>query len=715
MAVIGYIRKHSAIAVILVGISLVAFLVGPNLIDWARNVLGYSTGPGTVREVGIINGKSISLAEFDGLSMKNVELTKINQQKADLTATEIYDIKNQTWDQKLNELIMNEEYDKLGLTISPDEMIDLLRGADPHRLIKQYFVGESGIYDPNLVVQYMQNIDQLPAQDRAQWENFKEFIYSDHLGSKYRTLLSKGFYYPSALAEMEYRNSSDGIGFRFVALNYINLADSLVPQPTDEDYRDEYEAVSNQYLESKSRDIEYVVFNILPSAEDLAMIEEETMEIYDEWINSRNPGEYVNNLPGNRYDSSWYARGELSVAIDSLMFASELGTFIEPYKDGSSWYMARLMDRQVRPDSANVEHVLIAYQGAFRSDPNMTRTKEEAEQLTDSIYNVLRADISKLPEIAIALSDDGSAAENAGNMGWFRDGQMVFAFNEASINGEEGDITMVETPFGYHVIHVKELTRAEERVRVAQIEIPIEYSSETYDRYYAQARQFAGENDTYEKFEQAVIDEGLEKREARFLREMQRELPGLENTRQVVRWVFWDEREVGDVSPLFDIGGKILVVAYTKGRDKGEVPFDEIKERLALQVINKEKAKYYDDKVTELGTDDIYVIAQSFGAKVDTVDNMTFATRNLIGYGTEHEVVGHLFALSEGTNSGVLYGNGAVFVVEMDKVFKAPPMEDYSSYSAQKTMNFESFILNNMDYRALMQNADITDYRRYFY
>jgi peptidyl-prolyl cis-trans isomerase D len=153
MAVIGYIRKHSAIAVILVGISLVAFLVGPNLIDWARNVLGYSTGPGAVREVGIINGQSVSVAEFDGLTLKNVELTKLNQQKPDLSANEIYDIKNQTWEQKLNEIIMQEEYDKLGLTISPDEMIDLLRGTEPHRLIKQYFVGESGIYDPNLVVQ----------------------------------------------------------------------------------------------------------------------------------------------------------------------------------------------------------------------------------------------------------------------------------------------------------------------------------------------------------------------------------------------------------------------------------------------------------------------------------------------------------------------------------------------------------------------------------
>jgi peptidyl-prolyl cis-trans isomerase D len=397
------------------------------------------------------------------------------------------------------------------------------------------------------------------------------------------------------------------------------------------------------------------------------------------------------------------------------MFAVEPGYFVEPYKDGSSWYMSCLMDRQVRPDSANVEHVLIAYQGAFRGDPNMSRSKAEAKQLADSIYTVLRQDISKLPEIALAMSDDGSAANNAGNLGWFKDGQMVYAFNNAAINGKIGDITLIETPFGYHVIHVIDLTDAEERVRVAQIEIPIEYSSETYDRYYAQARRFAGENDTREKFDQAVIDQGLEKREARYLREMQRDLPGLENTRQVIRWVFWDDREEGDVSPLFDIGGQIIVVVYTKGRDEGQVPMDEIRERLALQVINAKKADYLIEQIEELGTDDIYVIAQSFGAKVDTIDNMTFLTRNLIGYGTEHDVVGHVFAMNEGENTGPLAGNGGVFLFEVDKVFKAPPLDNYSSYASQKKMNFDSFLNNNMHYVALENNTDIMDYRRYFY
>jgi len=715
MAVIGYIRKHSAIAVILVGISLVAFLVGPNLIDWAKNVLGYSSGPGTKREIGIINGQSISLAEFEGLTVKNAEQTKINQQKADLTAEEIYTIKDQTWGQRLNQNIMDEEYANLGLTISTDEMIDLLRGTNPHRLIAQYFVNEAGLYDPNLVVNYMQNLDRMTPNDRAQWESFKEFIYSDRLNSKYNALISNAYYIPKAHAEMEYHNVSDIYEIRYVAPKFTETSDSIVAESADDQYKEYYEDTKHKFTQNNSRDIEFVVFNILPSDEDLVAIEEETMDIFKDWTYANNPAEYVNNVPGNYYDSSWYGPGELSLFIDSVMFNEEIGIFIEPYKEGPAWHMARLMDRQVRPDSASAEHVLIAYQGAFRTDPELTRTKEEAEVLADSILNVLKADVSKLPEIAITLSDDGSVTNNGGNIGWFEDGEMVYEFNKAAILGNKGDIVKIETPFGYHVIHVSGQSQAREQVRVAQIEVPIEYSSETYDEYYSVASRFAGENDTREKFDQAVIDQGLDKREATYLREMQMALPTFENTRQVIRWAYWDDRVLGDVSHMFDIGGKLLVAVYTGSRIEGEVPYDIMKERLVNNLLNERKADYIVEKMNTIGTTDLAAIARTFNTKVDTNRNLTFAARNLPGYGTEHRVIGRVITYNEGENTGIIRGNAGVFVIELAKVYKAPELNDYSTYIGQKLLEFEQRVAGNYPYQAIEKNAEVKDYRRYFY
>jgi peptidyl-prolyl cis-trans isomerase D len=689
MAAIGYIRKHSAIAVILVGISLVAFLVGPNLIDWAKNVLGYSSGPGTKREVGIINGQSVSLPEFEGLTLKYAEQKKINEQKGDLTSEEIFTLKEQTWNQRLNEIIMQEEYNSLGLMISADEMIDLLRGSDPHPLIRQYFINENGQYDPNLVVRYMQNLDQMTPRDRLQWENFKEFVYNDRLNSKYQTLISKGYYFPETLARMEYKNSSDIVGIRYVAPKFLEISDSLVAEEsTDDQYKEYYEENKHKYQQNSSRDIEYVVFNILPSDEDLQAIEEETQEIFHDWTYASNPGEYVNNIPGNIYDSSWVGHEELSVFIDSVMFNEDIGIYVEPYKEGQAWYMARLMGRQIRPDSANAEHVLISYQEAFRANPDLARTKDEATLLADSIYNVIRRDPSKLQQIAVMMSDDGSVANNMGNIGWLKDGTMVPAFNEAIIMGNKGDVSLVETPFGYHIIHVVDQSEPRQKVRVAQIEVPIEYSSETYDQYYSVASRFAGENNTKEKFDQAVIDQGLDKREGTYIREMQQDLPTFKNTRQIIRWIYWDDREVGDVSHLFDIGGKFIVATYTGSREKGEVPYSLMKERLVNNLKNERKTEYVLEKIDELGTNDIYAIARAFNVTVDTNSSLTFYARNLPGYGMEHNVIGKIFAYGQGENT---------------------------SYINQKLMEFNQRVTGSFPYKALELSADIKDYRRYFY
>lgn len=715
MAVIGYIRKHSAIAVTLVGISLVAFLVGPDLIDWASNVLGYSRGPASVREIGSINGQSVSVVEFEGITLKNVEQTKINQQKADLTSEEIFTIKDQTWTQKVNEVIMEEEYSNLGLTISTDEMIDQLRGNEPHRLIKQYFVNERGQYDPNLVMQYMQNIDQMSPRDRSQWESFKEFVYADRLNAKYQALITRGYYLPKALAQMEYKNNADMVNFRFVGPKFTEISDSLVGESTEAQYKAYYEETKHKFTQNNTRDIEFVVFNILPSDQDLADIETETRDIFAEWTYSDNPGEYVNNIPGNLYDSAWYGPGELSVFIDSVMFTEDIGIFIEPYKEGAAWHMARLMDRQVRPDSASAEHVLIAYKGALRADPSVTRSKKKAEQLADSLYNLISRDVTKLPALALEFSNDGSVSSNMGNIGWFQDGQMVYAFNQAAIMGNKGDVTVVETPFGYHVIHVTEQAQPRKQVRVAQIEVPIEYSSKTYDDYYAVAARFAGENNTKEKFDQAVIDQGLEKREGEYLREMQMDLPTFTNTRQVIRWAYMDEREEGDVSPLFDIGGKFIVAAYVGSREEGVVPYDIMKERLVNNLKNERKTDYIIEKMNVIGTDDIYAIARDFNINVDTISGLTFNARNLQGYGTEHNVIGRLFAIDEPQNIGIIKGNAGVFVVIVDYVYRAPELGNYDSYTSQKMMEFQQRVANNFPYQALEKNADITDNRRYFY
>jgi peptidylprolyl isomerase/peptidyl-prolyl cis-trans isomerase D len=377
--------------------------------------------------------------------------------------------------------------------------------------------------------------------------------------------------------------------------------------------------------------------------------------------------------------------------------------------------MARLMDRQMRPDSASAEHILIAYREALRANPNLTRSKEEAKALADSIFQVVRRNPSKLAGLAVSLSDDGSAANNSGNLGWFQDGEMVYSFNEAAIKGKKNDIVMVESPFGYHIIHVTGQAKPSMKVRVAQIEVPIEFSTETHDDYYRIAARFAGENTTKEKFDQAVIDQGLEKREATFLREMQLDLPTFTNTRQIIRWIYWDDRKVGDVSPLFDTGKQLFVVVYTGSREDGVVPYDDMKDRLVNNLKNDRKADYIISRIEEMGTYDLSAIAEAFNTSVDTLTGFSFNSRNIPGYGTEHTVIGRLFTYEEGENTGPIKGNAGVFVAEIDHKYEAPELGNYDAYVNQKRTDFEQRVQNNFAYKAIENTASIKDFRKYYY
>jgi parvulin-like peptidyl-prolyl isomerase len=310
-----------------------------------------------------------------------------------------------------------------------------------------------------------------------------------------------------------------------------------------------------------------VVFDVVPSAEDRQQTREAVNQIYTDFRNTSDYATFVNSTSDTRYDSTWYKKGQLPVMIDSLLFSSPVGTFVPPYEDNNAWHIARLMDIQNRPDSMKAEHILIAYKGAYRAAESTTRTKEEAERLADSLLNVLRADNTKLKALATSLSDDGSAKDNNGDLGWFEDGSMVYQFNEAVLNGKIGDLVKVSTPFGFHVIKITGKQEPVKKIRVAIIERAIVPSSKTFQDVYTKASTFAGEHNSQAKFDAAVTDEGLNKRSAPNLKEMGNSIPGIDNPREIVRWAF--TKGLNLAFPVFDVRAYVVAV-LTAIREKDD-------------------------------------------------------------------------------------------------------------------------------------------------
>jgi peptidyl-prolyl cis-trans isomerase D len=707
MAVIGTIRKHSALAVILVGVAIAAFIVS-DLFSGKRG------GGRNIPSVGTIAGEEITYADYNRRVEDNLEIQRANQNKENLTAQETFDIRQNTWTQYLNEIIMGKEYERLGITVTTEELYDLVQGPRPHNLIRQYFQDPAtNQYNPEMVQNFLQNLDNMQPEVRKQWLNLEKYIKDDRQTQKYQALVSKGYYVPQAFAALDYSNKKKNAEIRYVAIRYTSINDNEVTL-TDKDYEAYYEKNRHSYEQEHSRDIDYVIFEVLPSAEDRLITRESAYKIYEEFRVASDVATFVNSTSDNRYDSTWYKKGQLPVILDSIVFSSPVGTFIPPYEDNNAWHMAKVMDMQARPDSMKAEHILVAYQGALRAAETITRTKEQAEKTADSIFNIVKTDKTKMQALAFQLSDDGSAKQNNGDLGWFADGAMIGAFNEAVLNGKVGDIVNVETSFGYHIVKITGKKDPVSKVRVAIIDRLIEPSSKTFQDIYVQASSFSGENNTQTKFETAVTNQGLNKRTATYLKEMGNTIPGIENPREIIRWAFFEGIEVGEVSPVFDVGGSYVVAVLTNIREKGAIPLEQMKENILSFVMNEKKAVMITEKIKNSGGD-IYQIARDFNTKVDTNLTLTFSARNIPGFGSEYQVIGKIFSMNEGEQSGPIEGNGGVFVVKLDRFYEPPQLADYKSNRDQLLSSFRSRMAGNPMFTALQKKANIEDNRLLFF
>ena len=361
-------------------------------------------------------------------------------------------------------------------------------------------------------------------------------------------------------------------------------------------------------------------------------------------------------------------------------------------------------------------HILIMYQGAFNAGENITRTKAEAKKMADSIMAVVKADKTKFENLASNLSDDPSAAENKGDLGWFADGAMVYPFNQAVLNSKVGEITSAESQFGYHVINVIDKLEAVKKVRVAVIDIEITPSQETFQDTYAKASEFQGNALTQEAFDTLATKSGLSKRTAT-LEAMSNRIAGIDYPRPIVQWSFIEGIDEGSVSHVFTMEDKYVVAIVTKATEEGIPEMEDMREQLEPLVLKDLKLDKLVEKIkTAMAeTSDLGQIASKLNSKVDTVTNLNFGMRNIAGFGNEPNVIAKAFAVEPGVVTGPVKGNTAAFVLVLEEITPPNATEDKKMYERQLLSNFQSKVNNNSFLQALKDQAGIVDNRVMFY
>ena len=702
MALINKIREKSGLAVGIIAVSLILFIVGGDLL-----------GPGSLfggqdQNVGEIAGQKISYPEFNA---KVDEARAAYEQQTGRPATEQdqVQLRDQAWNQFILDIAYQKEYDALGLSVTPDELVDMVQGNYISPAIRQTFTDpKTGSFDKNTVINYLKSLKTLPAEQQQAWANFEKNLSADRTRTKYENLLRLSSFVTTAEAQKEYQAQNTRANAKFLLVPYYSVPDTTV-KITDGQLQEYLDKHKDEYKSINSRTIQYVTFPVAPSKEDSTALYDQIKTLARGLATATNDSSYA-RMNSDIQAPLYMTLGEMPEQLKATVGTFAPGGVYGPYKEGNTYFIYKYGG--VKRDTnftVRASHILIRAAG---SDSAKAAARITAEGILRQIQGG-----ASFEALAQTNSADGSA-QQGGDLGYFKnDNKMVKPFQDAifGFNGTGLIPRLVETEFGYHIIKVTE-PKTNTLYRISTIGKTITPSQATRDEVYRKAEQFATESQTKEAFdENAKKDKTLVVATAERIPENSTSVNALGNARELVRWAFNDDTDVNEVSSAVEVDDQYVVAVLTGETSEDEVKIDNFRPELTAKVRNQVKAEQIIAKLNSAsGT--LESIAQKYGAGalVEEVPDLNLANGFLKSAGVDPVAVGKIFGLKNGKRSKAFAGDAGVLIVETTSVTPAPTVADYTVYKTQLQQNASSrtgFMINE----AIRESAKVKDRRAKFY
>lgn len=709
MGIIGNIRKHSWIAVVLVGVATLAFILG----DLTKN-------RGGIPDMGKIDGNTITNQRFEALyeDMKNQVMR--NQGVASLNNEQEYQVREQVWNQLLQETLLGEQYEKLGIKLSDAELSDMYSGEFIHPYLKQLFTDpKTGAYNTQAIQYYTENFDQLDTAAKQQWVDVEKVVTQDREQQKYTALISQAMFMPKAMAAKIAELDAVSSRVKVAAITYASIPDDQAA-PSDEDYKNYYNEHKAEFrVQEEMRQLDYVVFPIEPTQQDYAKIEEEVQGTWAEFqtmdtASSLDFSFFINSESDQSYDSAWHHATDFYTPLDSVIMRTGAGAYIAPRVINNTWVMAKVQDIQMRPDSLRASTIWVMNNTA---GGNITRNTDQAKALADTVMAQLKGGLAF--EQAVQQYSDNK--QENGDMGWALDGGYGF-MNERVLETPINGYFLMEHPqkYGYMIVKVTGKTAPQKKYRVAMITKNIVASDATEKAAYNAANQFAGQNRTYAAMQQAAQKQNLQVRTDNVTL-MSQGIAGVQNGREIVRWAFGstgDAPEKGTVADQVFMADNMYVVAALKDVfEKGFATLDQVRPFMEQGVRMQKKGKVGAKKAAEAmkANKDIASIAAALGTVVDTVSDVSFDGYYFGKFGMEPKAQATVALNARKKNTGMLgpvEGASGVYVMQIDSVAtrEALTPEGIQNQMRQGLMQKGQGVMS-----ALRMKSDIKDQRNKFF
>lgn len=699
MALIGTLRtKMGTWVVVFVFVAIAAFVLG-DLFGNNGVLLGRNT-------VGEIAGTEISLEDYQAAIQEREANYMLNFGRSP-GEREMTSIRQQAWELLIVRHAIEKQYSKIGVTVTNDEIQDLIWGKNVDENVKQAFTNpETGQFEKDRVISYLAQLKDMPdgSEPKVRWEMFQKDLAPGRTRLKYENLLIKGDYVTSAEAEREYHNQTDVAEASYLYVPFYAVSDSAI-SVTDADLKAYYNKNQEKFKTENTRDIKYVTFPVVASAEDTLAIYREVLKMAGELKISTEDSLFVVRNSDNADAFVKYTPANLpaSLAEKNLVVGEIYGPEIQ---NGSLMVtkVSRLDNDTVF--SARARHILI--KATSDSDADKKAAKEKARSILKEIKG--GADFAAK---ALEHGTDGTASRG-GDLGWFTSGQMVKPFEKAVFDATKTGVLndVVETDFGYHLIDVTN-TKTNKAYYIASIEREITPSDGSINEALRKAEAFANEVSDLESLEAKAKAENLVVREATKLGAGDRNISSLGDARQVVQWLFRDA-DTGDISTVFDLQENYVVAIMTGEVKKGYKSLEAVKTEITPAVKNELKGKIITDKLAA-ATGTLEEVKNSFGsdANVYSSSDLRLNSNSLPNVGFDPQAIGLVFSLENGKRSKPFVGETGVMIIEVQNKTIAPAIADYAPYkiSLQQAAQNRNYSIAE----AIKDRAGIEDKRYNFY
>lgn len=689
MAVLEKIRvKFGLVISIIIALALLSFIIDPSTLESALHSMS------SKYDVGSIAGKAVPYTDY----LEDVErFTQINEI---ITGTSVQNeqtqqqIRDAAWQELVDKYLFTKNAKAAGITVGKAEIVDLTTGANPSPLIASNgaFLDENGNFSADRVRDF---VAQIPSDESGRlqlyWNYLQNTLETQQYYAKYGAIFNASTFQNALEKKQAIAQNNTTANVDYVYVTYPFGQDSTV-KVTPAEIKKYYKEHPDFFEQQASRDIEYVVFEVNPSAEDISATNDQFAEAYSKFADADNVKTFLLKNSDRQLSNYWYKAGELNSInkeVNDFVFEGK-GSVSPIIADGETFYAVRVMDTKPVSDSAYVKHILL--QGT------------NAGKTADSLANVVRKGANFSSLVAEFSVDQNSAADGElGNIGWMTQTYMIPGF-ESVITAPVNQPMVINTQYGTHVVVVSKKTAPVTKKQVAILEKTAVASKETTNSIYAQANKFATIANKTAAGYAAAVDTMKVYSHKMNITEATSTYGSIDNAKEVTRWAF--DNKVGKASNIITVNNKYFFIAELNGIHKeGLRPLNEVSSSIESTLFSKKIAEVKKAEIAEkiAGCADIQAVAEKLDATVTSESALSLAP---MGGRVDPALAGAVAVAEEGKLSGPVAGSFGtyVFVVNSKEVGSFYTEEDAEMFAQRKAQYNAQGIVPTMSAKGVVKD-----------